>query len=193
MKIKLFPLSIVAYPNKYIPLHIFEERYKKLITESIRDHSEFGIIYQDKKGLADIGCTVLVKNLLNQYSDGRMDILCVGKKIFKLNKNLLIDGLTIGEINYLPDLYPIPASLFEPLKEKYLKIIITMGKTEDLKNHMSKTTNFELLEMIQLPTVIEQKLITLPSEERRAGMLNKIFTSVLDQASSFKSIKKFTS
>ena len=122
-----------------------------------------------------------------------MDILCVGKKIIKLNKNLLIDVLTIGEINYLPDLYPIPASLFEPLKEKYLKIIITMGKTEDLKNHMSKTTTFELLEMIQLPTVIEQKLITLPSEERRARMLNKIFTSVLDQASSFKSIKKFTS
>ena len=106
---------------------------------------------------------------------------------------MLIDGLTIGDINYLPDLYPIPASLFEPLKEKYLKIIITMGKAEDLKNHISKTTTFELLEMIQLPTVIGQELITLPSEESRAKILNKIFTSVLDQASSFKSIKKFTS
>ena len=68
-----------------------------------------------------------------------------------------------------------------------------MGKAEDLKNHISKTTTFELLEMIQLPSVIEQELITLPSEESRAKVLNKIFTSVLDKASSFNSIKKFTS
>ena len=60
MKLKLFPLGIVAFPSKFVPLHIFEERYKKLIKECIDQNSEFGVVYQDNNGLADVGCTVTV-------------------------------------------------------------------------------------------------------------------------------------
>ena len=35
MKLKLFPLNLVALPLKIIPLHIFEERYKKMIKDCI--------------------------------------------------------------------------------------------------------------------------------------------------------------
>ena len=84
MKLRLFPLGIVAFPSKVIPLHIFEERYKKLINECIDQKSEFGVIYQNNKGLAKLGCTVSVNKLVNRYPDGRMDIVSVGNKIFKL-------------------------------------------------------------------------------------------------------------
>ena len=108
-----------------------------------------------------------------------MDILCIGNKIFKLKSKSLIDEIVIGKINYSPEISPILSKLFEPLKEKYLKIVIALGETKDLKNYMSKRTTFELLDMIQLPTVIEQELISLPMEESKAKILNKFFTSIL--------------
>ena len=95
MKLKLFPLGIVAFPSKFVPLHIFEERYKKLINECIDQNSEFGVVYQDTNGLADVGCTVTVTKLLNKYPDGRMDIITQGKKIFKLKDQAVIGKLDV--------------------------------------------------------------------------------------------------
>ena len=120
MKLRLFPLGIVAFPSKLIPLHIFEERYKKLINECIDQKSEFGVIYQNNKGLAKLGCTVSVNKLVNRYPDGRMDIVSVGNKIFKLEDQSLIDEITVGDISYLPEPIPLPNQIFDPLKEKYI-------------------------------------------------------------------------
>ena len=85
MKLNLFPLGIVAFPNKSIPLHIFEDRYKRMINDCIDNGNEFGIIYQNIKGIAEFGCTVSVTKLLKRYPDGRMDILSKGNRIFKLD------------------------------------------------------------------------------------------------------------
>jgi Lon protease-like protein len=42
MNINLFPLGIVAFPNKSIPLHIFEERYKKIrFTLPLKNQDKF--------------------------------------------------------------------------------------------------------------------------------------------------------
>ena len=41
--IPIFPLSIVVYPGEELNLHIFEPRYKQLITESYQANRSFGI------------------------------------------------------------------------------------------------------------------------------------------------------
>jgi Lon protease-like protein len=40
----LFPLGLVALPGELIPLHIFEERYKTMMDECLRNEREFGIV-----------------------------------------------------------------------------------------------------------------------------------------------------
>ena len=42
--IPLFPLQVVVFPRTRLPLHVFEERYKEMIGNAIRDHSEFGVV-----------------------------------------------------------------------------------------------------------------------------------------------------
>ena len=42
--IPLFPLQLVVFPRTRLPLHIFEERYKEMVGNAIRDNSEFGIV-----------------------------------------------------------------------------------------------------------------------------------------------------
>ena len=193
MKLKLFPLGIVAFPSKFVPLHIFEERYKKLINECIDQNSEFGVVYQDKNGLADVGCTVTVTKLLNKYHDGRMDIITQGKKIFKLKDQEVIDDIAIGDISILPEIKPLPSEIFDPLKEKYLKLLIILGLKENINRHLAKNTTFELLEMIELSPKFELELISINSENKRAEILNQFFNSLLNQSSQFNSNERFQS
>jgi Lon protease-like protein len=40
----LFPLQAVLLPGAPLPLHIFEDRYKEMMAEVIRDRIEFGVV-----------------------------------------------------------------------------------------------------------------------------------------------------
>ena len=41
----LFPLGIVALPHELVPLHIFEQRYRTMISECLERGTEFGIVW----------------------------------------------------------------------------------------------------------------------------------------------------
>ena len=49
----LFPLDLVALPHELIPLHIFEQRYKTMMNECIRNEREFGILWLADDGLRE--------------------------------------------------------------------------------------------------------------------------------------------
>ena len=51
----LFPLGVVALPGEAIPLHIFEERYKTMMDECLREEREFGIVWLSDDGLRESG------------------------------------------------------------------------------------------------------------------------------------------
>ena len=72
----LFPLKLSVLPKEVLPLHIFEERYKKMITDCIKTNSLFGIIYKDKGEFSKIGCAVKIYKVLNKYEDGKYDATC---------------------------------------------------------------------------------------------------------------------
>src|SRR5512133_460641 len=80
----LFPLNVVVFPRTRLPLHIFEERYKEMIGDALRDESEFGIVLAKQDGIVNAGCSVAVERVIEMYSDGRMDIMTVGKRRFEI-------------------------------------------------------------------------------------------------------------
>ena len=80
----LFPLQVVLLPGAELPLHIFEDRYKEMIAEVIRDRIEFGVILANEKGIVNTGCTALIDKVLREYPDGRMDILARGRRRFEI-------------------------------------------------------------------------------------------------------------
>ena len=43
IKIPIFPLNTILFPGMTLPLKIFENRYKTMITDCINNHSLFGI------------------------------------------------------------------------------------------------------------------------------------------------------
>ena len=178
-RLKLFPLNIVAFPTKVISLHIFEERYKVLIAESISQKKDFGIIFRNNNDLAEYGCTTTVLEVVKKYSDGRMDILVKGNKIFRLNSKLMEDELLVGEVELKDSSIDVVLEDFDELKDKYLKLLLTIGITSDLDKHIKKSFSFELLDGITLPPEFELMLISTTSENHRLKILNSIFDKIL--------------
>lgn len=80
----LFPLRLVALPQSAIPLHIFEERYKEMVGLALAHRTEFGIVLAEENGIVNVGCTVSVEEVLRRYDDGRLDILCRGRRRFEI-------------------------------------------------------------------------------------------------------------
>jgi Lon protease-like protein len=80
----LFPLQVVLFPGAELPLHIFEERYKELIAEVLKDRQEFGVVLANEKGVVNTGCTATVDRVLKRYDDGRLDIMTLGRRRFEI-------------------------------------------------------------------------------------------------------------
>ena len=186
MKLKLFPLNLVALPYKIIPLHIFEERYKKMINYCLDYKKDFGIIYQNKESQSKIGCSVSIEKIINKYSDGRMDLIVRGKRIFKVQSQSYQNDIAIGDISYLKEPEPLNRKIFNPLLDKYIKLLLAVGFKENIDHHLSKTLTFELLELIQTSNDFELELLHLNSEKKRLEILDRFFTSILDQPELFK-------
>ena len=115
----LFPLRVVLFPRTPLPLHIFEERYKEMIGEAIRNNHEFGVVLAREKGIVDTGCTAVVEKVLKRYPDGRLDILTMGRRRFEIL--LLNDEKTYlrGAVNFFDDEEPGPAS--QELRQRALE------------------------------------------------------------------------
>jgi Lon protease-like protein len=129
----LFPLQLVVFPRTRLPLHIFEERYKEMVGEAIRDGSEFGIVLAKKDGIVNAGCTVKVEKVMEMYPDGRMDILTRGERRFE------IDGLNEekdylqAEVSFFDDDDPGQAPPEE--REKAIRQYRALNELDSARNH----------------------------------------------------------
>ena len=60
----LFPLDLVLLPGTPLPLHIFEPRYREMISECLDRSQHFGVLRGKEQELAEIGCTVTIIEML---------------------------------------------------------------------------------------------------------------------------------
>ena len=82
--IPIFPLALVVYPGEELNLHIFEPRYKELITECFAEAKPFGIPTVLEEGVAETGTMVEITEIVQVYEDGRMDIKTRGIRVFQV-------------------------------------------------------------------------------------------------------------
>lgn len=113
----LFPLRVVAFPYCSIPLHIFEERYKAMVGLALKEQSEFGIVLAEGRGIVNVGCSVSVEEVVTRYDDGRMDIICVGKRRFRIASVDQEEDLIRANVQFFDDEDPssTPALRIEAL------------------------------------------------------------------------------
>ena len=85
-ELPLFPLpEVVLFPQEYLPLHIFETRYRAMLQSVLKSDSRFGVVRWDPiaKNMADVGCcTEVIKHQTSQ--DGRSNIVTIGQQRFRI-------------------------------------------------------------------------------------------------------------
>jgi Lon protease-like protein len=104
----LFPLGIVALPSEHVPLHIFEDRYRRMIERCLNaepgsPQREFGIIWLSDEELKEVGCACEIERVLEQMDDGRLNILALGTRPFRLLERQDELPYPAGVVEFLDD------------------------------------------------------------------------------------------
>jgi len=120
----IFPLSVVLLPATPLPLHIFEERYKQLMGEVMPNSSEFGVVLAKDDGIVNIGCTAVVDRVLQRYPDGRLDLIVVGQRRFRISSLDQEMPYLQAEVEYFNDeqAEEVPAALKQQAIAAYEKL-----------------------------------------------------------------------
>ena len=179
--IKIFPIGLTVLPKDIVPLHIFEERYKVLVRNCIDEDDVFGMVFRDRnKNIRQYGCIVKVSSVENQYSDGRLDIIVEGYERFKIISSEKNEELWTSDIEIIEEeTNKNDDTLFHEVFDKYLQLLILMGKDEFIQQEISKKNSFDLTRNVLLPNKIKQKLISLDSENERLLFIEKILDKYL--------------
>lgn len=81
----LFPLSMVIYPDQQAALHIFEPRYQEMVQDCLEHEMPFGLILYEEGKMAEVGCTAVIQEVVQDYGDGRLDIVVEGAERFRVD------------------------------------------------------------------------------------------------------------
>jgi Lon protease-like protein len=90
--IPIFPLpNVVLFPNVFLPLHIFEDRYRQMVTDALSGERMIGMVllqpgYEDDDGapaVYEVGCAGLITHV-ERLTDGRFNIVLRGLERFRI-------------------------------------------------------------------------------------------------------------
>lgn len=112
-RLPLFPLSAVLFPGLVLPLHVFEERYRRLVRDLLagEEPRRFGVVSIElghevgagaARRLAAIGCTAELRGV-QERDDGRFDLVTTGGTRFRVDEVDDAQPYPIAEVTMLPD------------------------------------------------------------------------------------------
>ena len=173
----LFPLEVVLLPGTPLPLHIFEPRYKEMIGECLATSAPFGVIRVLENGIAEVGCTAEIITVTKEYPDGRMDLICEGRKRFEVLEVNQERSFLRAEVLVVPD---DPGVTAEEEKVRaiqlHLEILSLAGAVQDLSSADQNQLSFHLAGSLPLDLDFKQQLLATRSEAKRIQAAMDTFT-----------------
>lgn len=191
--IPIFPLGIVVYPGEQLNLHIFEPRYKQLITECFDENKPFGIPTVLENGLADMGTLVEVKEVVEVYEDGKMDIKTKGLQIFRVLEvvHQIPDKLFSGAIVTYPQNDQMQQQqLIQKLLVSVMELHQLLQVSKDFKKPEAELLSYDIAHHLGLTLQEEYELLSLLREDQRLQFLKRHLQKVIPVVSGMESLKE---
>jgi Lon protease-like protein len=191
--IPIFPLGIVVYPGEQLNLHIFEPRYKQLITECFAEQKPFGIPTALDNSLADLGTLVEITEIVEVYEDGKMDIKTKGLKIFQVLEiiptipNKLYSGAIVS--------YPANSQQQQPYQMQQLLPAVyelhqLLNVTKDFKKPTAELLSYDIAHHLGLTLQEEYAVLALWREDQRIEYLKRHLQKVIPVVAGMESLKE---
>ena len=178
-EIGLFPLPAVLVPGEQAPLHVFEPRYRELVSECLDEGEPFGFILSDDDGMRRVGTRAAVIEVLERFDDGRMNVVVEGRDRFRVVDLTEGRSFATAEVDALDD------SGDEPSPEErdrclaaYDRVVGIAAAEVDELDRGSDLLAFQIAARIDLGPEVKQELLETRSERDRIVRL----TGLLDRA-----------
>jgi Lon protease-like protein len=173
-RIPLFPLNVVLVPGADLPLHIFEPRYLEMGNRCLKEKSVFGVLLALPKGVARVGCTAEIIEVVNRRNDKTVDILAVGRDPFRVVEFFEQNPLAEGHVDYLEDRDTsanpsLRRELMELYETCYTLVFEDYPKNADIDQ--SSQLSFVVAGTLPMDLLWKQQILELRSESDRQERL----------------------
>jgi len=177
----IFPLPLVLLPTELAPLHIFEDRYKRMINRCLNESEDFGILWLGDDGLAEIGCTARITELIDRMEDGRMNILVRGGQPFRLLRRVDELAYPAGDVEFLDDDEGAPNAQSEAARASYAEVVEKATDQRPDAGDLADMDAYGMAATIELEPALKQRLLDSRSEEERLGIVEKLFEKAVER------------
>ena len=173
----LFPLGIVALPGESVPLHVFEDRYRRMIEQCLRAEPgtlqrEFGIVWLSDEELKDVGCACDIERVLERMDDGRLNILARGTRPFRLLERQDDLPYPAGVVEFLaePDEQPDEQAGIDA-RELYRELVEQATDRQLGEEELGLMDAYAMAATVEFDVEAKQELLELRSENARLDLL----------------------
>ncbi len=173
-RIPLFPLNVVLLPGADLPLHIFEPRYLEMVDRCLKEKSVFGVLLALPKGVARVGCTAEIIEVVNRRHDETMDILTIGREPFRVVEFFEENPLAEGHVDYLEDR---ETSCSPPLRRELIELyetchtLVFEDYPKNTGSDQSSQLSFVVAGTLPMDLLLKQQILELRSEADRQERL----------------------
>jgi Lon protease-like protein len=179
----LFPLGLVALPTEAIPLHIFEDRYKRMIEHCLEGEGrEFGILWLSDEGLKATGCACAIEQVTERTPDGRLNIAVRGTRPFTLLDRQEDLPYPAGVVSFAEDAEEEPdEAAVATAMELYGELVMEATDRELSESDLAKFGSYEMAATVEFEIAAKQQLLELRSENARLRLLGTLLAAALER------------
>ena len=191
--IPIFPLGIVVYPGENLNLHIFEPRYKQLVTECFAEKKMFGIPAVINNHLNEMGTLVEINEISRTYDNGEMDIRTTGIKVFRVLEIIkqVPDKLYSGAIVNYPENTENAGA--KDMMNKVIKAVRELHAKLKIKKEFGRPDevlkSYDIAHHAGLTIEEEYELLGLLREDQRLEYLKRHLQKILPMVAGIEAIK----
>lgn len=191
----LFPLAMVLFPGTVVPLHIFEPRYRVMLSRILDGDRRFGLLHHDPDEdgpfLNDPGRVGTVAEVVKQQSlpAGRSLVLIRGVRRFVTREEVL-EGEPFYEAR-VSGFYDLPVEGRTDLVERRRRSLALFDEVVQYLPRLPGTlptfdpegeVSFGLAATVQMDSDSKQELLEMRSEIQRLDRLDPLFRYALNRA-----------
>ena len=190
--IPIFPLELVLYPSEQLPLHIFEDRYRQMISRCLEGETPFGIILINEGKIADVGCTAQIAQVVTTYADGRMDIIVHGVKRFKVSRFMDQLAYMTADIEYVKEPEePVRVDLRERVITQHMRLLELAGRKVRPSTYQNLDgISYFIAHNAGLKPEQKQEVLELISENERIAYLTQHLEMLIPRVEEFEDVRK---
>ena len=180
LELPIFELPLVLLPGEQVRLHIFEDRYKRMVGRSLDQGEPFGIVLRDEDGARSIGCTARVDGVEERFDDGRMNILVSGEGPFKVLDRFESPEYPAGEVELITEeeLPPADEDSASAAREAFAELAERATGERPDPGELDDASAYAIAARIELPADTKQRLLEMRDEDERMELLANALSAV---------------